>query len=546
MFQLTKQEWLMLLGISVVFLILRIPSFFDPWWYGDENIYMAVGQGMARGQWLYTEVWDNKPPLIYLIYAFSYTIFGSALWPLKVFNGLLGILGVFAFYLTARKIFDLGLRISVVSTGIFALIFATSLEGSIVNAENIFMPLVWVGFFLLVYQLHQYLEKNEFSWAWVALGSTCWSLAALTKIPAVLEIGMLGLILLVAWLKKSVKLDELRSNKDNSILREHYTSTQPSAFLLSLIRGLGGKFWKFFGTIGLVVSLPYLALVLVYALQGNLDQLLFSLVGFGGDYIESGKDPIVFGVSLSFISGTMLRAILLLMILVTSTWLFWRDQISRNWFILLNWLTVGIFAVLLSERNYPHYLLQILPVFILAGMMVWNLVTNREFIWQLRLTTGLLAILILQTFLTTFTGGTFFWNYYSPQHYYGGFGQVVVGQRSLESWRADYNEELITTQSILVQNIQELTEPEDKVYVVANRPDLYFLSGRLSGQKFVADYHYSKEDIPEMFETIKSNDTELILIDGRSDKAEAFYAIIQGDYVLRDEVLDEYTFWIRK
>ena len=60
------------LGILLfITLILRIPSFFEPYFYGDEMIYLSIGQGIRKGLDLYTQIFDNKPPLIYLTAAIA-------------------------------------------------------------------------------------------------------------------------------------------------------------------------------------------------------------------------------------------------------------------------------------------------------------------------------------------------------------------------------------------------------------------------------------------------------------------------------------------
>lgn len=53
-------KWLCVLMALVV--ILRVPSFFEPYNYGDEMIYLTLGQGMRQGLTLYKDIHDNKPP----------------------------------------------------------------------------------------------------------------------------------------------------------------------------------------------------------------------------------------------------------------------------------------------------------------------------------------------------------------------------------------------------------------------------------------------------------------------------------------------------
>ena len=62
------QRWFIL--ISTAFVLLRIPSFFEPTWYSDAGAYSDIGWALNHGARLYVDVWDNKPPGIYWLSAF--------------------------------------------------------------------------------------------------------------------------------------------------------------------------------------------------------------------------------------------------------------------------------------------------------------------------------------------------------------------------------------------------------------------------------------------------------------------------------------------
>ena len=55
--------------VLLIVFILRIPSFFEPYFYGDEMIYLAIGNALRDGVELYKEIFDHKTPLIYLFCA---------------------------------------------------------------------------------------------------------------------------------------------------------------------------------------------------------------------------------------------------------------------------------------------------------------------------------------------------------------------------------------------------------------------------------------------------------------------------------------------
>src|SRR3989338_539072 len=56
-----------ILIILALVVMLRVPTLFEPYWYGDEGIYLTVGRGLRQGLALYRDIHDNKPPLLYLV-----------------------------------------------------------------------------------------------------------------------------------------------------------------------------------------------------------------------------------------------------------------------------------------------------------------------------------------------------------------------------------------------------------------------------------------------------------------------------------------------
>src|SRR5688572_5222181 len=45
----------------------------------DQGIYATVGEGMMRGQVPYRDLWDFKPPGIFLVYGVAQTLFGKSM-----------------------------------------------------------------------------------------------------------------------------------------------------------------------------------------------------------------------------------------------------------------------------------------------------------------------------------------------------------------------------------------------------------------------------------------------------------------------------------
>src|SRR5579862_3042338 len=71
-------------ALLAVALLWRLPSFLDPPWVNDEGTYFAVAQAMSRGLRLYVDVWENKPPALYLLYGAVYHWLGASLLAVRL------------------------------------------------------------------------------------------------------------------------------------------------------------------------------------------------------------------------------------------------------------------------------------------------------------------------------------------------------------------------------------------------------------------------------------------------------------------------------
>ena len=89
-----------IIGLSLLYLLLKLPSLFEPYWYGDEGVTITVGMAIKRGLLLYRDVYDNKPPLLYLLAS----LVDGNLYFLKLISLVIG-LGVFGCSFACRFLF---------------------------------------------------------------------------------------------------------------------------------------------------------------------------------------------------------------------------------------------------------------------------------------------------------------------------------------------------------------------------------------------------------------------------------------------------------
>ena len=538
-----QAQWFWL-ALLVLMLILRLPSFWQTWWYVDENIYMAIGQAIVKGQWLYVDAWDHKPPMIYLVYAFSYWLFGHSLWPLRLLNAILSFLAVVAFYWLSSRLFGFSSRASQVMSLIYVVALNLVFEGPVFNAENWFMPLIWLGLVCLIIGLDLLRPTSQPKFGWWLLGSVLWSLAAFSKMHAVLEIAILTLVLIVIYGQQQLTSKTNNPNETLSTLAR--LAILSKTFVIGLVTQ--AKFWRYFGSLVGLIALPYLTTGTIYWLNGYWSDFYFAVWGYNQDYVTyAANSVILFGYNLSewSISGNQLRLFLLGLWLVISSWLLLQQHLSQRWFWFTNWLGAAMCAVLLSERNYPHYMLQVLPLGILGlGLLSQRWFTMASVVSKIKDT--IFSLLVLQVFMYTFTQGSLILNFYSPITYFFGFAKVVLGQRQLSEWQARFSLEVVNNRDLLIETIQKYTTSTDKIFLIADRADLYFLSDRLSGHKFLVHFHYSADELPQIVSHLKRNHTKLVMVDQKTPKAtEATNLLTSQGFKLVDIVLDRYHFWIK-
>ncbi len=100
----------------------------------DEGTYFAVAQAMNHGYRLYANVWENKPPGIYLIYRAVYQSFGPSLLAIRLLATVCaGCLVLLTYHLALRDVGVAGARFAAALVGLLAGV--PFLEGTTFNAE---------------------------------------------------------------------------------------------------------------------------------------------------------------------------------------------------------------------------------------------------------------------------------------------------------------------------------------------------------------------------------------------------------------------------
>jgi len=306
-----------------VFIILRLPSLFEPYWYGDEGIYLTIGAAIRKGLILYSQIHDNKPPTLYYLAAIGQTVFGF-----RLLLSLFMIPTIYYFYRLSLNFFSQ--KISQFITFIFLVITSIPfLEGNIANAE-IFMLLPTIFGFLIFIKA----KKNiDYFWSGLLLG-----LAFTIKVPVIVEFGFLFL-----WL--------FFSNIKNF-------KTKSFSVLLNLL------------TFGLSFLIPIISFGIYFAINGTFSLFLGSALLQNFSYLSSWATGTQTASATS--GGLFTRLIFLLVFWLIIFLLKKKKIIESNLSFILFWLGATIFGALLSTRPYPHYLIQVIPPLCLILPLAFN------------------------------------------------------------------------------------------------------------------------------------------------------------------------------
>ncbi len=152
--QQSEAKWLkdrsVFLFLVLLAFIVRLPFFFRDYIDRDESTFILMAESWLNGHLPYTELWDLKPPLVYLLFAGVMSVFGKSFIAIRM-AGVLAV-GITAFftYLMGKQLSSkrMGLLTGVVC--VYLLSLFGSLQG--VMSEHLSMIFFMPGLCLLINQ----------------------------------------------------------------------------------------------------------------------------------------------------------------------------------------------------------------------------------------------------------------------------------------------------------------------------------------------------------------------------------------------------------
>lgn len=444
-----------LVGTSLIFFLLRLPSLFEPYWYGDEGITQAVGMVIQNGGLLYQDVWDNKPPLYYLIFAF----FHSDQQLIRLFSLVIGMATSISFFFLAKMFFQKQKLIYGASV-IFAILLATPiLEGNIANGENfMLLPSIVAGALIVRTTLGN--QKN---------------------MPVLLLTS--GFLLSITWMIKA-----------NGV----FDFVAFAVFIILTAKTLKETVQKLIPLfVGFIA--PIVLISLYFFFKGAFADYFTAVLGQNIGYVGYGN---------RFIIGQGLLLLKTILLLGFTVFLYVRKKtFSMITLFILIWTGFATYNAFFSQRSYTHYVLLLLPAYVLLFFHLLNKANAQ------RREKMLLALSFLFVSFVVF-------DFFSPQNrlgrilpYYHNFISFVTGQKHIDRYRAFFDRNVPRDYQI-ASYIRLNAKEDDKIFVWGNTAQLYKMLEKVPPARFTVAYHavQSKERLRETENAITRSNPRFIVV----------------------------------
>jgi 4-amino-4-deoxy-L-arabinose transferase-like glycosyltransferase len=426
-------------GICLIPIALYAPFYTEPF-ARDEGFYAAAAQGMLHhGQVPYRDFFDNKPPLVFCWYAFSFLLFGQHVWAPRVVVSVLVSLATLCVYLTGRQLY------SPRGASVAALIFACSISFTkleINGNTEFFMLLPMSAGFLAFTRATKTGSRWMYFLAGVAGGAT-----VLTK--TIYALPMVFLFCYAVWAR--------RPERSWSGVLKVEAWGRPALMVAGSLLLL------------MVVSAP---IVLSGALWDMLDALTYYSLIYSSDVTWGYR---AYAVAILPLFLLVVVGPLLLLAAGGSV-LALRGENRAQGIMLVGWLLAGLASIMVVGRYYHHYFAALLPAAALvsAPAVLWMLERRKTLLVKVLLG-GVLPLVAMSPLSYTVKA------YFQPnaaQRHAAKFGVGLEG-----------NWELLSP--ALGQWLKENSQPGDRIYNLGFESQLYFYSGRTSPTRFYFDHAFA-------------------------------------------------------
>ena len=512
------RTYLLLAAICCVPVLLFLPFMATPF-MRDEAFYATVAQAMRHyGAMPYAYGFDNKPPMIFYWYYFSFGLFGENVWAPRLMAALLLSFSCILMYVQARVMFSQGWGL--VAALFFGLSMGIGKFEIDANTEYFLIP------FMLLALVSFTLGQNHGEWYWHALCGAACAVSIMTKQTAV----FCPLVFVAFALYPLAKRRSLRGCSEVwrglALMCAGGAAGLAVVLLPFAVTGNLGEFYR--GAVvyaqqysaGLTLS-PDISLA---SLQQLITAVPWALLGeFSRSAVfPTAPVPLTLYHDISLIFG--LAA--LQPLLAAGPWTFLSAigalRILRRpsqWNVLLVfWLLAAGAGIVVAGRFYSHYFVILLPMLALLSVPAFQWLKANW--WRSKAGFFILALVPLVSIWPVITNASIYL-------------QPTLVDRHLAEYPGNPMAVWESQSEDVGHWIASITRPGEKIYEFGFMPGVYFYSGRQSPTQYIfkhpfaIDESYARDAVSQM-----DTDKPVLILDSAAYETDGEFAY-HGKTMLR-------------
>lgn len=520
------------LAIVLVYTFGRLPYLFMPHWNFDEGVYLSIGSDLNYGLNLYTNSWDHKPPILYWVYAILLKISGGQYFIIPLVNFFFGLAIIVLIYKFSKTfVVD---KIAYFVTILATFFLATGFwESGVFNAESLFVPIIILSYLVFF--------KKE-NWLTNLLVGVLVFLATGIKIHAVFEfIGFFGGFLLI-------NLSEFK----NIVIRYFKIIT--------------------------VMAILWIAVLGSFAFKNELKFSFDSIFTYNTQYVETEDKTFanLLGVPIfngkryepdrQGISQLQWRTIILVLFSILIIYFAFKTKTNSKYLWFFSWFGFTLYAILLSSRNYSHYLIQLVPVMAIGFGLLYSEINskwkqNLNHVWKSTVFPAIVSFLIwlflVQNVVFIFASGSNSSNVsldvFPVEITYRDFYFNLSGG-TLNKWQKEVQKNVYWYYPMddIVANSKELTPVNGRFWHYSNISALCFYSQRQCGYTSHLWFHLEGTVLDQSLNNLKTRPPDTIFVDNTIKPNTEIQNFIQNRYKLKIALpdifdgKDRYEYWVLK
>lgn len=445
----------LLIAVLVLTWFLRM-NFWDQPLQMDEGVYGYMAWSIGQGEVPYKDIYDHKPPGIYLLYSLAFFIFEPTALNIRIFATIYTVGTLLAIFFLTRRIggneagFLAALLFGIFSSG-------PKIEGGGANTE-VFMILPYT---LAAYSLFMAVERGRqrdylLTGLWTGLACTI-------KQVAVVNLFWVGSYLLVRIWKRREGTTVARVTYDGCLV-----------------------------VIGAI--LPWLPYFVYFYLKDALSEFYFWQISFNLDYVAKGHGSTNLPIFYHQIKDILKENGILWLLAMVAIYNQWRRSAASDpgtrtadhkrdiLFLLSTWPFFSLLGVFLGGRFFGHYFIQTIPPLAVLGgiglIELYRLLRTRG-LEILRYPVSLvLTLLLTKVFLLFLITDTPYYLKYNGD-------QISYHQ---------YHTPLFSVTRFIGNYLRQNTQRDELVYVWATNPEINFYALRKTPSPFLV--HRGENRLP--------------------------------------------------